>query len=657
MIGSCLTLRLSAQDPVINHLKEVKVSDQEFWGLKPVPAQRISAEAFKRYGAVNVAEAVQHLSGVNIKDYGGIGGLKTISVRSLGASQTAVLYDGILMNDAQNGQVDLGRISLNSIAEIILFNGQPDELLLPARAFASSSALIINPAVPNVSRSKPVKFNLALRTGSFGRFEPMLNWEQRLFDYWSYQVNVNVLKVKGDYPYQVEGDGSSTGANRNNADVQTLQSEASVHYLKDSTRFNLRLNYQKSERGLPGAVIFYSDQSAQRLWSEDLFLQSRFSQRWRKDWGLLLNFKYAKNYSRYIDPDYLNDSGGLDQRYNQQEIYQSAALSYRAARHLELAYAVDGALTKMWSNQYQYAYPERITLQQVLSGKLQFGQSKLQASLLYTLINEQIRTGPAAPDRNHFAPALTYSISPFAAHDLQFRAFYKSVFRNPGFNDLYYSRIGYVNLKPELSNQYNIGLSYTKANAGPFSNLSLTADTYFNQVRDKIIAIPTKDLFSWSMRNLGKVAIKGMDISLKSTYPLNIAWDLNMALNYTYQQARDVTDPGDVTYQQQIPYTPLHSGFLNLGIRHKKIGIYLNQQLNSSRYFNAENIPANRMKGIALTDLNFTWQLRSGKLPLSVGLEMLNLFNEPYAIVRSFPMPGRSYRLSLQIQLYSNTPN
>ena len=46
--------------------------------------------------------------GVTVKDYG-IGGLKTVSVRSLGANHTTVSYDGIALTDVQSGQIDIGR--------------------------------------------------------------------------------------------------------------------------------------------------------------------------------------------------------------------------------------------------------------------------------------------------------------------------------------------------------------------------------------------------------------------------------------------------------------------------------------------------------------------------------------------------------------------
>lgn len=73
------------------------------------PVQRLAHDELRRGGVVYLHEAVKGFAGVSVKDYGGIGGLKTVSVRNLGAAHTSISYDGITISDAQNGQVDISR--------------------------------------------------------------------------------------------------------------------------------------------------------------------------------------------------------------------------------------------------------------------------------------------------------------------------------------------------------------------------------------------------------------------------------------------------------------------------------------------------------------------------------------------------------------------
>lgn len=59
------------------------------------PVQRLTNEELRRSGSVYLSEVVRTLSGVSIKDYGGIGGLKTVSIRNFGSAHTMITYDGV----------------------------------------------------------------------------------------------------------------------------------------------------------------------------------------------------------------------------------------------------------------------------------------------------------------------------------------------------------------------------------------------------------------------------------------------------------------------------------------------------------------------------------------------------------------------------------
>ena len=109
-----------AQDSLLK-LQEVKII-----ALKQkhtiAPSQQITNNNFKNFAAYNIADAVRNFAGVNVKDYGGIGGLKTVSVRSLGANHTAVLYDGVAISDSQNGQIDFGKFILGVLLFQLISN-------------------------------------------------------------------------------------------------------------------------------------------------------------------------------------------------------------------------------------------------------------------------------------------------------------------------------------------------------------------------------------------------------------------------------------------------------------------------------------------------------------------------------------------------------
>ena len=645
--------KLLAQTDTTQHLKEVKVLSTPIPKVKtPVPAQQVSASDFKRYNANSVADAVRNFSGVNIKDYGGIGGLKTVSVRSLGDNHTGVLYDGIQLNDAQNGQVDLGKLSLDNVQEITLYNGQPAEICQSARAYSFASVLSIKTIRPELNPNKPYQITATMKGGSFGLINPSLQWQQKIAKNWSIAVNGNWQNANGRYKYKVEGDGSDTLALRKNADITALQTDASLFWNKnDSNKFSLRINYYNSEQGLPGAIIFYNSYSSQRLWNTDVNLQAGYDRKWVNGFRLLLNTKASQNYIRYLDPDYLNQQGKLDQRYTEHEYYQSAALSYKVYPNLELSYASDISFNDLNTNQTNYAYPVRFTWLNVFAGALKLGRFNIQGNILNTRINEWVKKGKAASPKSLYSPTLMLTVEPFKDSDFQIRAFYKDIYRNPTFNDLYYTRIGTRTLKPEFAEQYNIGFTFSKAFTAILDYAAITTDVYYNNIKDKIIAIPNKDLNTWSMFNLGKVDIRGLDVSFKTQIPLNENWKVLLSGNYTYQEALDVTDYKSSVYLNQIPYTPKHTLAINTGINNKRVSLYYNQIYSSSRYYLSQNLPEYFVPGFLISDVSLTYKFSLNKFPATASAEINNLFNKSYAIIRSFPMPGRSVRFTFQITI------
>ena len=74
-------------------------------------------------GVTDVADALHRIPGVTLRDYGGAGGMKTVSVRGFGAKHTGVSYDGIMLSDCQSGEIDLSRYSLDNVDQLSLVIG------------------------------------------------------------------------------------------------------------------------------------------------------------------------------------------------------------------------------------------------------------------------------------------------------------------------------------------------------------------------------------------------------------------------------------------------------------------------------------------------------------------------------------------------------
>ena len=102
----------------------------------PAAVQQISAQQIKQLPTLQLSDALKYMSGVVVRDYGGTGGMKTVSVRGLGTQHTGVAYDDIALTDCQTGQIDLGKLSLENVASIALVVGLDDKIFVPARLFS-----------------------------------------------------------------------------------------------------------------------------------------------------------------------------------------------------------------------------------------------------------------------------------------------------------------------------------------------------------------------------------------------------------------------------------------------------------------------------------------------------------------------------------------
>lgn len=666
------------------------------------PFQLLSSKQLQQLNALQVSDAVKFFSGVTVKDYGGIGGLKTVSVRSLGAAHTAVSYDGILVNDNQTGQMDIGRFSLDNVEALSLHNGQSDQIFQPARQFGSAATLNIRSRNPLENDSQGF---VAFKTGSFGLLNPSLFYRRKLNSNFATSVSFEWLKAHGRYPFKLyyhpSGLGDYTTENRINSDVQNFRAEAALHarFSTQETAW-LKFYYYQADRGLPGATILYATEnfSTQRLSDRTFFTRAHYNRNFNPLWSLQWNGNYHRGFLHYADTAYLNADGRQESRYTQQETYSSLALLYRALPGLSLSFSSDGivgSMDAMFENELltrDFARPTRFSFLNVVAGKYVNEQLLATASVLSTAVLEQVRVGTAAAPRHRLSPYASISWKPFEAHDIRLRAFYKNIFRIPTFNDLYYARVGNAGLRPEITDQWNAGVTWTtsgvktaKRSCTTFNRekearvitrdkkvpeahilsdktnestgkisafkwmplLSLTADLFHNRVHDKIIALPTKNIFVWSMVNLGEVSITGADISLESSFVLGDGFSLVAGGTYSYQRALDITDPESGTYLHQIAYTPRVSGSARAALITPWAELAYSAVWSGKRYATGENYAENRMPGYSDQGISLSRKFSN----LIARFEVNNLFNEQYAIVRWYPMPGRSFRIALNYKL------
>ena len=605
--------------------------------LASTPIQTLSHTDMERLGIHDMGDALKRFAGVQVKDYGGVGGMKTVNIRGLGAGHTGVTYDGVQVGDCQSGQVDLSRFTLDNVSLVSLQIGQEDNIYQSAKAYTSAGLINIS-TLQGVSDRKP-HLTTTLRTGSYGLFSPSLRYHQQ-FSRLGIGAYTSYERADGVYWFTLKNGIKTIHERRNNSDIKTWRGELNMSYqLTDKQTLQWKAYGFTSNRGLPGAVIYDNTYSAERLKDKNVFTQMLYENRFSNRIRMKAAAKWNYAWSRYSD---IPASGYKEDTYRQNETYLTATLWTNPLQGLNLSVAQDYAHNHLSMTLPKAANPTRNSLWTALAANYQTGPFSVNASLLATNIYERVKQGNASNGFHRLSPA--FSMQWRCLQDFRLRFGYKDIFRTPTLNELYYTGIGNRHLNPEKSRMWNLGTTYSHT----FNRtllLSLTADGYFGNVTDKIIAVPK--MFYWQMMNAGKVRQLGLDVSANIEKRWGNDWTVSATGSYSLMKATDISDPTAVYYRNQIAYTPRHSGSASILLHTPYLDFCYNVLVMGERYTLSYNIPDNRMRPFADHSITLSREFNINKQQLRVQFDVRNLGNKNYEVVRFYPMPGTNWRLSV----------
>ena len=651
----CWQLRVSGETPdTVRVMPETEVTavavDRRVSAARPM--QKMTHGQMEAMGIQNVGQALARMAGTQVRDYGGVGGMKTVSVHSLGAAHTGVSYDGIMVSDCQAGQIDVGRFFIENLGEVGLTMSHDDERLLSASQLASAAMLSLKTATPLFNNDTARHaLRAVMKLGSWGEVAPTVMYAHRDRKGNVLGVNANFQRADGQYPFTLQNGDSPLHYTRVNTDIASGGVE--VNWKGDVWRggkLEAKGYGYLSERGLPGAVIYYNNSSKQRLWDANAFAQARLTQRWGERWALQARAKYNYSFNRYEDtnPKYL--SGKNTDQYIQHEAYLSATAMWKPCATFDMALAQDFRLNtlvmRMGLSHYE-PNPLRFTSLTSLEARYTLPWLSVNATLLLTAAKETVATGSAMNVPARLSPSLSVTLRPWIERRFFVRAMYKNTFRMPSFNDLYYDRIGNANLVPEKANEWSLGMAWERAIGA--LHFSLTADGYIHRVTDKIVAMP--GVYVWKMQNYGKVNIAGLDATLGARWAVTQSVALRLDAAYTYQHAIDKTAETHVGYNCQLPYTPRHSGNLAATVETPWVCASWNMQAMGERYAMASTTPENLIDGFTAHDINLWHEFTIRNTALRLQLSVCNIADRQYDIIRYYPMPGRHVRATVTFRL------
>ncbi len=604
-------------------------------------------------GITGLADALRRLPGANVRDYGGAGGLTTVSVRGLGATHTGVVVDGMPAGNCRTGAVDLSRYDLDRLESVSLTAGgtSGSDLAVPAAVAATASVLRLRtvslaPAAPGF------RGRASVRGGSFGLIEPKVAAGYTTGSGVRLDASGSWMRADNRYPFTIPNGVATVKEKRLNNGVHGGRAALGVAIPmgSDGGRLDFHANYYDFDRELPGAVTLYNPGNGETLGERTATAGATLRLPIAPAWTLAAAAKYTFEQSNYRDISPYHSGGELNERYRQNDAYLSATAAWHPGGALSAAYAVDYTYNTLTSNRPVEQDPRRHAVLQCATLRYRSGGLTATARLLLSVYRHTARKGKALPDRNRLSPSVSVAYTLPSVPQLTFRASYKNIYRMPTFSETYFGIVSTPTLRPERGNEFNVGASWAAVRPVSFvPQIQISVDGFINYLNDKIIAIP-RNMFLWAMTNLGKARGRGIDIALAADFEAAHGHTLLLSASYSYQRVEPRTAKSDPDYGRQAAYCPKNAGSAALTYENPWLNIGVHLTAASAQYATNSNRPESRIDG--WTDTGFTayrsFGVRHSRLTLRA--DLINAFNRQYQIVARYPMPGRSWALTAKYE-------
>ena len=662
--GVLLASVFSFSEEFVQDLGESSVYGTSSEIVKPLQASSSYAEVIPESWegrGLSAAEVLASLPGVQYTRQGGVGSFQTVSIRGVSAKNIVVCMDGVPLNDASGGAVDLGTIDLNQVEKIEVYKDR-----VPAKFGGRGIGGAINfvtkgskPAEAVLSPDEKKSGRVLLSYGSHNTWEASTQLLSRLSDIASVSASLSARHSDNDYefdsqngtPYNPDDDFTDT---RRNAEFTEYSGLFKARVLHANGVFStLSLNFSRSEGGNPGRDDYQTTTAGYKGEFATAIYRAELPQLWNWLWlelSLTGRFEKATSHS-YYPLDHLGYMLPDMQEYGTAgySLVPEIVANYSGERfEVNLRLAVDasyyekrGTSSSKWnlmrvatnvSGDVSYDVVKNLSIGGEASALIVkddlHGGKFIQptTSLMLETAKERDISWTGRGFVRYDAPNSRYGGS------LSFGRFV----RTPQLMELYGVFPGMLSnpdLKDESALRFEVGGYYMI----PKSNTAIRATYFETQVDNGIYWLISAGFAK--PKNIGESHIRGLEAELESKPK---KW-FSVILRATFQDAEDCSD--EKYYNgKQLPNEPARSYYAEA-----KFDLPYHFDFTWSSEYRTEIFDdrANRIKQPAVDLHHFSLGYNPFKKTRLV-FALRNLTDETYRNPYiSFPTPGREYKLTL----------
>ncbi len=609
---------------------------------------------------VDVPELLDQSVGVRVRSMGGFGAFSTISVRGSTSDQVRVYLDGVPLNQAFGGGVNLSAIPLSTVESIDVYRG-----VIPPRFGGSGLGGVVDIRSKDAQESH--RLHLGMTAGSFntqlvsasatGSFGPVKTL-----------IAVDLSRSANDFDY-LDDNGT-----RHNSDDDSWQKRRNNSYQSGSVLARLaprtRGNFEwsgayhgtTSRKELPGnSTLSASGPKANLRNTRHL---SEGQVRYHLPWVTTLEGTsyYSHSRDRFSDP--LGQTGGIgrqatDDRTRSWGTTWSATTlllpmqtaSVHIGRQIERFTPDDTLITNPNVSVALFQASDRATWTGHISDELRLlsGRLTLTGQLGWQrAVNELIEEATTwKPTVINHTTATTWPRSVGLIADitqsLTLQANWGRYSRVPSFFELFGDRgqtDGNGLLKPEIGINRDLGFLFDTARQnGRVTRIRGEIAYFHNTVRDMILF--------WQMRdvsrafNIGAAEIRGIETSAE----IAIGSWLSLSAHLVWQNASNRSTLNDsVYYTDDLPNRPRWEALINPALRYGEFELTFEALYHGKFYGQPDNETADIFDAQMLHNSAIRWRPKPW---LSTTLETKNISGARGYHDRVNPLPGRSLFLSV----------
>ncbi|WP_138429328.1 TonB-dependent receptor plug domain-containing protein [Fodinibius saliphilus] len=585
---------------------------------QPTNVEVIDSVQLQMLKTLSVAEVLAAESSLVIKDYGP-GGMATASQRGLSSEQIQVLWEGIPINSPMQGQTDLSLLPASFFSNVQVSSGTP------STAFGGGS---LSGALYLGSDWKQKSYvTMHQGIGSYGQWQTSLQgkYSSSTGTYVAYRG----LYDYGENDFKYFSRAYNTIEQREHNRSKRYSMMASVGRKNKKERWKTTFWISDSENQIPGDILSTDPQAQQNDKS------MRWLSLYNVDWGKTdISFK---NYMERVELNYFDPSIGTHSLSTIKRWMVSSTATHPVSKHLFLKGEISGELTGVETNNYNNIRNRR--------------QFSALANPEFILADEYLRVYPAlrldiySDFGTIVSPSLGVNYELFEER-LFIRGQLSRDFNPPSFNALYWGEVGDPNLKPELSNSAELGLSLSETPFIGITTFDLTG--YFSKVDNGIRWYPGGS-GQWAPSNVEQVTTKGIEAHLKNTFLRGNLWSLKVAQKgiLTDTEISEARFPGDQGVGNQVRLVPKWKYNASITIKRDYVTTVLKYRWISRRYLTENENINNSLDPYQVVDAHVQFKKAYQNFDLEVQAVAKNILGEEYEIISWYPMPKRNFNFSI----------